>query len=415
MKMKTFLWVIDAQLFDYIKSSGGVSSSYLLPFSHTKPTQAKEFPGSYIWLILRKSGHDSLFANIFINQVDQFVDGLNKNDYLLTIDNSISFRIISDLSSFQRWQIDETSNTYPYGVSEIKLEINAEINRFLLTKISFNFKRPLDSFLSNLKMPSLFGSHQSQSKTALKCILSNVALNDIWAGKVPQSLSPFANFAYYKIEFDCGKSKAIELLSFLQNNDPLSAIHIDSALETNISVGSNHNKASNIIPEIDIDFSPINPAQIFARKFIGNTASSIDYDRIMQKTGIAEKKHQDILRDFATFLISLGFTPKQSNSIDLALTDNAAITFFEIKTISESNALQQVSKGLFQLLCYKDKLINSGLPVKHTVLILTKLIDDSIEIYITNLLAPLGIVVLFYDVKLHWPNKLSGLKSIGIV
>jgi hypothetical protein len=410
--MKSFLWIIDALLYDNLKSNGGVASSYILPFSNIQLAQAENLTGSYVWIILRNKVKDFLFARLFINRVEKFNDGLNKDDYLLTINNIYSLRIISDNYSFERWQIEQTT-TYPYGISEINSEFDLKLLLLLIKSISFKFKQPLNLILHNFYMPPLVGSLQHQAKLAIKSVIINLSLNEIWTCRLPKMLNPFANFAYYKIKIEYTKQKADELLPLLQIHDPISAIQ--NLLESRDSTEPDFRKlGASSIPDIDIELVPIIPHQVFARQLIGKTSQETDYAKIMEKTELAEKRHQDILRDFSTFLISKRLFPKQSLSIDLALDDNDSISVFEIKTANESNIFQQTSKGLFQLLCYREKLIRCNFSIKHTVLILTKLSDSTSETFISNLLAPLGITTLIYNDKFAWPDRLFGLSRLKL-
>jgi hypothetical protein len=166
------------------------------------------------------------------------------------------------------------------------------------------------------------------------------------------------------------------------------------------------------VPFVDVQLAPIEIGKIYARKFIAKEESAINIQEILDKVGDGEKAHQDMLREIATRLQFLKQIPLQSRSIDLSVLTRAGFVIFELKTAHKNNVLSQVAKGLLQLVCYRDALLEESKMVAGSVLILHSFGSEAMQRYLEKIARYSNIKVLFYDLSADWPNRVIGLEEI---
>lgn len=401
--MRYFSWILDVASFPFLKGSGGVSRSYILPLS-IGTAHAQALAGSTVWMVLREATRDVLFAKIHITLVEQFEDGYQKDDFLLSIDLSKSFRISNDPQS-NRFEISSLTGGSDFGISELKLDLVNGLQSTVVNQIQINLRPPPLALLNLVPVPLMTGSSQAKARRAIACVTEYLPLENIWAAKSPMRFNPFANFAFHKIAKEHGQKLAEDLGEELSRIDP--------TVSLKLADGGSTSPAANLLdrsqPKVDTDLVPIDIKKIYARRFVANETPPIDFSEMTEKIEKAEKAHQDMLRDIAAFLEKNGICPFQSTSIDLSVEGPNGLVLFELKSSNVSNILSQSAKGTFQLACYKTAILSEQRIVKGLSLILQKSENLKMDSYVHEVLAEIGISVFFYDNVLQWPGRIGGL------
>ena len=120
----------------------------------------------------------------------------------------------------------------------------------------------------------------------------------------------------------------------------------------------------------------------------------------------AEKRHQEMLKDIAEYLLSQGRQAFQTSSVDLALMKGTELSIFELKSVNEENAFSQVEKGLFQLLYYGDALRQCGYLIAESGLVIeANLPVSAVEVF-RRILNDVGVTLHVYDASKAWPDRL---------
>lgn len=400
--MRNFVWILDAQLFPFIKGNGGVSASYVLPKAQA-PANIEALAGATLWVVMRDGDGDFLFARLYVKMIEQFEDGYNKDDFLLTVNQAKSCRIVPDTDWSEELPVTET-RTSGKGIFEPQQEIADALGVRLRTGISINFRKPSEALLGRIVSPSTEHDEIDVAERWISAVSSQFSLKEIWGTKTP-SLAPFAHFAYLGIEKFYGHEKALSFVRALNSLDPTS-------VEPNPREKRPSDRASPVKGLVDTNLVPIDVNTLYARKFVAQETTAIDMKEVLEKVERAEKRHQDMLRDISSHLISLGYVPLQSSSIDLSVETEKGMIVCELKSSTPDNAFSQSAKGSFQLFCYRAAFAEKGKNISNIVLVLEKAVDAPLEKYINSVLSQVGIITLFYDATKEWPDKLLGLASL---
>lgn len=389
-----------------LQGNMGVSSSYILPISHLK-CNPSFLAGSKIWMVLRGNIGDMLFAHLYVFKVEQFEDGINTEDFLLTIDVIKSFRCVRSYNIENDGYFQGHTNNCELGLFEVKESFFDVLGDVVLKSISIKFQVPTKQILNRIPKPILASSEEQISLRTISYITTRFSLNEIWASGGKPKLSPFANFAYNKIISEYGQQKNDIFASILGYLDPSSLLVSESILR------SNEKQYIKLFrkPFVDINIVPIDPDKIYARKYIAHENNYMNLSDAIEKTEHAEKRHQDIVRDLAGRLLIIGMTPMQSSSIDLLIQNENYYIAFEIKSSNSENLLSQSAKGAFQLACYRKALIDEGYVVKYLGLVLEKVASNEINKYIYEILKSNGVRTFYYNKDVDWPERVKGFDS----
>jgi len=391
--MNFFVWVVKAEQELLLQSSKGVSNSYILSLPRTIP--AKELAGAIVLIILRGIKGDILLKKIYVKKIDELVDddsGLSNGKFLLSVNLLRSARISQDYSNgLADFSTDQTL-LLPLGISKITQQQAAHIFEVATSHIQLRFTIPSNRDLSF--SPDSIPSGLCTSQFALqllKTIIKNYSLGSIW--RAQKESNPFVNFALHH-------------LPFFNRNDNAAVIQQLRAFSTGILSIDFSAEGSNVASPVDIDFEPIDPERIHARKFSA-IERLCDIEASISKTEDAEQRHQMILQDICRYFLRIGITPQQSSSIDLAFQKDNQFVIFEIKTTTPENLGQQAGKGSFQLALYSHGMAISGLAVARRILILETSTNESFQDFIKKSVSSMNIEVAFYDPNKEWPQKLS--------
>ena len=401
--MKRYIWILGADLVPYLKGAGGVSATYILPKSHA-PEDSTQLAGGFVWIVLRGPQGDVLFAQVCVEMVEQFEDGNNADDFLLTTNFVKSYRCsITYDSGIASFLVRETTS-FPLGMSEVKEGLFEKLSIHARNAIVIKLQAPTPRTLNRIDLPFSQKVLPAKSETVMAAVTGQFSLEEVWAGNSPK-LPPFANFSYHAILSIYGKTLAENLIESLCLFDPIT--HQSNNQEDMDRICTQVRK-----PVVDVNLLPIDPNQIYARKFIARCQNLNNLADILEKTEHAEKRHQDMLRDIATKLKSMGFSPLQSSSIDLFVMAKNTFIIFELKTATPQNIMSQAAKGTFQLGCYNNAITDEMYSNGKMVLVVETTGVHELNSYVFDVLSVFGLSVLFYDVNKQWPDRLKGMKEI---
>jgi len=405
--MKNFIWMLDAKMMPYLKGTGGVSATYVLPKAQA-PQTPSDLAGSRVWMVLRGAGGDVLFASLYIDVVEQFEDGLNVGDFFLTVNPSKSYRCVkSYVSATSDFRTSETSD-FSKGTWEAENSLFEKLTMQVRRSISVKLQKPPRALLDKISDPPLKGSDTVRLEKMIAAITSRFSIEEVWSNGGKPRLPPFANFAYHRL-LSMRNESAMQAMGDLLGKadptvlDPLQSNSIRTIAKERLSK-----------PVVNVNLSPIDPESIYARKFIARARQDIDLASGVEKTEYAEKKHQNMLRDLAIRLKDIGFTPMQSSSIDLFVETEKGCKTFELKTATPKNILVQSAKGAFQLGCYKAALAYQGYNNNKLALVIEKTHIDELDSYVSEILSSFEIATFHYDLRKSWPNRIMGFDKFLI-
>jgi len=389
----------------HLRGAGGVSAAYILPRS-CAPANPTELAGARVWIILRGARGDVLFAHIYVKIVEQFEDGLNAGDFLLTTDLAQSYRCSTTYDSGAVNFTISGAASFSIGMNEIGENfykaLSAQARRAVVVKL----QKPSMVTKSVDRWFTTQGNSFIKAEYIMAMAAECLSLDEVWAGNKPK-LPPFANFVYHALSSTYGETVADTLLNDLSLLDPTIIPPSDS--EEMDVIGDQVRR-----PVVDVNLTSIDPNRIYARKFVAHCQKSVDFVDVAEKTEHAEKKHQNMLRDLAMKLISMGRVPLQSSSIDLFMATKNTFFVFELKTNTLKNIMGQAAKGAFQLGCYKAALLDTGYSNRNGKMVLIMEAPDVPELasYVFDVLSTFDISTLFYDINKPWPDRLKGLDKI---
>jgi hypothetical protein len=396
--MSNFVWITAADKNSAFGISG-ISGSYIIP-KGDMTVNPQSLAGNRLWVILRGTD-DRILQSLTVKKIERIIEGYYEGDYLLSVDLLSSFRLVSKYAEASNY-IATNTDQLAAGLSEINEKLSRSFSQLVKKRIEIKLAEPkVRSGIDNKILPR---SGELLAKSALRLIISRYNLNEIWAAGTGKKLGTFANFANSIIKKHVSEKAAAELTDILSSYDPI------TALNNEVEDDDSGKEKSPNTPQVDTDFTEVEPEKIYAREFLSAGDKFKDLEAALNKTEHAEKIHQEMLKDIAEFLISNGVTPFESGSIDLMFQANNKLKVCEIKSTTLENLLAQSSKGAFQLTCYIDELIKSyddTLPQ----LILRRIGNNELESFAQRILSKMNIPVLFYDPSKSWPNRVPQLLS----
>ncbi len=396
--MKSYVWTVDSALAPHLRGNGVVSPSYVMPRALV-PRKPENLAGARIWVVLRSARGSSLFGKLHVDMVEIFEDGMNAGDFCLTVDMSKSFVCSREtdvpVDSFK------TPFTKGTGLQEADEETSARMIEVVERNVTIKLQEFPKALFKKVKDVPLKGDISSKARALITAATAALCLDELWGSGSKTKMPPFANFAYRWLTEYHDDEATPEMAKTLSDADPT----IVRAKQKPSTGKKQHEKRS--VPVIDIHLAPIDPDKIFARRFVAKDSVGIDYADSIEKTEHAEKRHQDMLREIASRLRSVGLNPMQSSSIDLFLQIQEKNLVFELKTATPDNLTGQCAKGLFQIGCYGDALNGNGYENIHPALIVETTGQPELDAYASRILASFDVAAFFYYPEKPWPQKVS--------
>ena len=398
--MVDFVWVITSDKQSAL-GQGGVSASYIVPQQQMNSNE-KKLRGSRVWMVLRGQ-EDRCLGVITTKRIERFSEGYHTGDFLITCDLNASMRLSAGFETAKPYAITDTQKL-SIGINRISDDIADKLKALISNTVQVKLAAPSDAFLATVKFDSMPKKGVGIAKMALSQIIQKYALDQIWASGTGAKLGPFGNFAARLLSIH-GQESAVEIVNFLKDNDPL-RILLQQAAPT--GTGNEHNNSSVSQKVVDLDFTEIDPATIYAREFVASDTGLPDLESALNKTEAAEQLHQAMLRDISTYLKGKAFSPYESGSVDLMINYHERTKIYEIKSSNIMNVIAQAAKGAFQIACYVNAMKVDYNPL-DAALIMHKIDDENLEKFTHEALKQLGIRYLVYNPAHEWPDRVKGL------
>lgn len=404
--MSFYIWVVPDSILQFANSVGGVSPCYALPVANL-PFVGR-LPGSCVYIIARAYKRDYLFARVIVDSVERCEDDAgNPLGFLINIDVASSCRFIHSCNDVNAadYATKEFASEQE-GISEIPQASAMVMDQMLKARMPRLIRRFTEEVYSRINPPVEQCNSAFAAKVLLREIASQFVLSELWGSqRIP---NPIAHVA---VEFLKSHS---HFISDGKVNDVISTLSAWPCLtydateqgtpKTSEDTSATQHEAR--MPYVDLSLVPINPREIKIRRFVARRVS-ISVEDMLQKTESAEKRHQEMLKDIASYLLANGQKVFQSESIDMAIKGESGLFVFELKSMRSDNAVSQIAKGFFQLLYYSDALTQCGVPVAGKALIVESNLTSEMADAFSRILGDAGISLYFYDSNQSWPNRLA--------
>jgi len=397
--MSDFVWIIPAEK-QLSLGEGGVSPNYIIPQGQMHGEE-RNLRGNRLWIILRGL-EDRCIAVINVKKVEKFSEGYYANDFLISCDMAASFRLSSTFEEAKPYSLSDFQSQGP-GILQIAEGSMNRLKSLVARTIQVKFTAPTDAILKRVKFDALFIKGEGLAKAALSQIVQAFPLDRIWAIGTGAKLGPFGNFASHLLTLHEYDSSVVT--DFLRKVDP---VYVLARAVRSPETSVEDTVLPTVTKNIDLDFTEIDPETVYAREFVSSNGMLSDLESALSKTEAAEKLHQAMLRDIASYLKEQGLSPYESASVDLMISLNGRRKIFEIKSSTSLNIIAQAAKGAFQIACYANAMAIDFEPL-DTSLIMHKIQDAALEKFVYEALDRLGIKYLLYDPDTGWPNRVNGL------
>lgn len=394
-----YAWIVPDSWLPLMQAQGGVAPCYAVPVSVLQTWEG--LPGATLYIVARSKAGDCLFARVVVESVDVAVDDNDEpSEYLLNTNLARSLRVsrVGNQDDARDFSIKAFEND-GFGFTTADADDVATAEQLIRNGIKFLFTHVPEKTLAKIDPPVQKCGSAFAPMVVLKEVVSRFALSEMWGSvKFPH---PIANFVAHYI------SGNPEFLSSGTVEDSLEVLKGYAWLRP---AGGENNATletpqASALQAVDITLTPINPSEVKVRHFAAHV-QSVSVETVMRKTESAERRHQQMLRDIAEHFIKEGITPYQSESIDLAVKHGEKTSIFELKSITPTNIVQQISKGFFQLLYYSHVLQDCGAGVNEMNLVIEAGCPDAVIRMMGAIVARAGATLLVYDAEKEWPSRL---------
>lgn len=329
--MASFLWLIPPE--GGIALSSELPRRLIIPHAQASGLQYR-IKGETIWIVDNSEGW--LLAKVVVSQTTEFIEGINKGDFLVHLDYSQSIRV-----GARKLDVRESVQSYARGLNELEEELHFSWLESVLSLVETRFVPPK---VDSLKVPF---EHQVQGitigleNTTMAFLIQRMSVDEVWRSEKKTSYGPYALFAITLLK-SCGLSVDEAQEEFLNQIDPISQLERIPGADINTSKGT----------RVDLFFSEIDSSLVTYRQF-ADRGSIHDKKSAISMLNDAERRHQHVLKWLSEYIASMDLIPQQSNSVDLLVNKGRATLLCEIKTIRDANLEGQIAKGIFQVIKYE--------------------------------------------------------------
>lgn len=326
----------------------GSVTSFELVLPRTLFSLAPEsLEGRQIWVISRKGPDDILAMVGSVEGIAEIEDDFATGDLLLELDKRRTFRTAS--REHAPWRIFGLGNQ-PMGLVECGEDLQTTLHDCLRRNLSTKIAPPPSRALQR---PWSLSDGLAPIAHELVRVNGFKVIDTLSAYRSLSSLSPIGAEVYNSFITAADNRRA--LLDAVLSLDPLSPTgFVDPPA-----------------PQLRCDtmLLPLDPDRVFARKY-HYTENLLDIRLGLEKTQIAEKFHQSLVRRLARGLLVHGVQPMATRSLDLAFRLADTTHIVEVKTTRSENLVTQFLKGISQLLYYEAEMALSCPGVHKSCLIL---------------------------------------------
>lgn len=391
--MNNLIWILPKEKSSLFKTRG-ISREYLVPARYAEKIKKVKI-GAKILVFLRDKT-DRLFLIISVEGIEEILEGINKNDFLITANLSESLKIGSDFKEIKEHEILIRQKPAP-GIHVFSGPDTNRIIKKLFEKPIIKMLKPDVTRLIQNRPHQLFQPFINKYSYFTNVITENFNLVDVWQIADTPENGPFSDFGIKMYESTFNKKVVSEKSRFLKS-DPFK----------NLLKGNDKTYiAANRIQEAE-EIYLLETEKIFARKYVLRNPVLQTLENALNKTEEAEKRHQDILRDICSFLDEKKIIPFFNSAIDLLFFYKNTTHIVEIKSCNSKNILSQASKGLLQLALLKNKYKKEHINIRP-VLILEKTSQEKTEKIINESLNEIGISTIPYNKDRSWPDRAENL------
>ena len=365
---------------DALAESESFPAEWLCPRNSTT-VAPRDICGRSLWIVARfRDGKARLFGHAAIVGVDEIKSGRDRGAIVLRADKRASFRILPrDRRERRDWIL-------PGFVAESSLRKStpaeiASIKNRLKRKRTHLAMRSIEKFA-----PFATGRHLANKTIRAEIFLARAARTLAYGEMSWLKNSPFTPYAL----------RLLASLPAEKRKEWESPIALADAKLRDIFLFRAESKIVKSPAVVDTDLAKIAPEDIRARKYAAQIRDfSGDFG---EKTQLAEKIHQGMVRAVAELLLARGANPLASTSVDLAVRKGGRLLAFEMKSANSSNFETQAKKGIIQSLEYKMWLEVENARVSYA-LVIQSIADADRESAIARFAAYAGIAAIFYDAR----------------
>lgn len=343
---------------------------------------------SDIWLAAEKNGRVFLRGHVRVAKIARCVDDIREDSILLVADRAASFRVSRKCAP--RWRMETPD--IRRQIAEIPPDVIGEISSMLAA----NSKFALAKKRVKIAVPASVWSGEKPALIAADAYahaLRSVELGGAFRLSSDRALTPFGaailNSFPANAEFPASVEKGIRALD----------AEVDKILRADKPSAPRQSaprrRKSGAAPMVDTVLLPLDMTRIAARVFL---QSDGDFKRESAgKTGDAEARHQEILRQSAERIAALGFSPLWSESVDLAVRTDAGLRLFEIKSATKESFQSQMRRGLIQALEYQAAFKKSGYSDVRPALIIDNAGAAAEKRHFKEFGNHIGVAVFYHD------------------
>lgn len=352
---------------------------------------------SVVWVLRQEAGKRVIHAKMHVSAVEILLEGPQVGCVVLQGDIDRSFYYEPETGDRGTWAFDYEAGLASLSedhLSEVSNETAQALQRHVADAVGLRFNPPT---LPNFDLaPDTLGSIDTIVPTLIRCLKRKVSVGDLHKhARHPYGWSVYESIAFFRL---------LEL-----GYDDLTAT---AAVEEYASRRMEEFRTKQA-PAIDLAFREIVPSAVVARSLMATAPSATDWITALAKADMAEKRHQEILRNTSAFLIQLGHRPLQSASVDMALPmRGGALNLVEVKSSTRDNFFNQATHGAMQLLHYRFGIEQDHRSVGKLALLIEDCEEGAIIDYVETFLSSLDIVLLLYRKAFEWPNRVPKILKL---
>lgn len=294
--------------------------------------------GRRIWVVARAGDHDVLALVGVVEAVAEVDEEVSAGDYILELDKRRSFKTVGPGTEKAHWQVDVGGASALHECPAVLEEaFQAILERSLGVKLAAPAARPASR-------PWVPVDGIPPVAQELVRVNGTAALGDLSGYRSLPALSPIGAEVF--LSFRVADRDREAFMDVVRALDPLAPRPV---LEAHAAP----------ILRFDATLLPLDPDQVFARTY-RSSKNFMDIRLSLEKTQVAERFHQALVRRLARGLIANGVQPLATRSLDLAFVRGGVTHIVEVKSAYPENFVSQFLKGLSQVLYYEAELRIAG-------------------------------------------------------
>lgn len=390
--MTDLVFVTESKLFDR-DIQGSISRTFFAKFVSGQALEEAD-SNTVLWILVKRNSEYLLQSRLKPDLIQRYTQGRISGWYIISCSKNFGGHIyppnnlpviIDNLSIFENFPETDTVDIISDTLSSLIQEnYNATLRRTNLRFNNDNRRRPLINYVDkNTNELSTLGIDHIELELREYFYESELSL----LATLPNNNDPYV-------------STAFEIYSKIN----------ETTLES-LPYYSDQFKDSNkkqIVRKYSIDcrLRSFTEDDLVAREMIWNP-ENFGEDKFkagLLKTNLAEQRHQEMLRQLISQLVSKGIAPLGSSSIDLAIEFNDLTAIFEIKSSTIENYKDQAFKGCNQLAEYAFNLSDKKNILKFLILEVPSGGDVDYK-YVSAICKLMNVATIDFNFEKEWPDR----------